>query len=143
MNLLQKIKNRTATQGDCLVWQTKCKHKHPTIFHDGKTRMVRRALWEKAHGPIPDGFVVQMTCTTTKCIDEKCMKLHTHADDAKQSAYAKRGDLLPKKPPAKRIPHKRPMLAGIAPRPVILSGFSHQISQHKAQREALGVWAGL
>lgn len=55
--------------GDCIVWTGGCCNGHPAIRIDGKTTLVRRALWVQANGFIPPGRVLRCTCGTSKCIN--------------------------------------------------------------------------
>ena len=45
---------------------------------DGKTMLVRRAIWQDLHGEIEAGKIVRMTCETLKCIHPKHMTLTTY-----------------------------------------------------------------
>lgn len=69
----------------CLVWTSSCSNGHPSRTVDGKTRLVRRELWERVHGPIKPGHIIRCTCETPKCIDP---------DHCEQTTYKKLGQQL-------------------------------------------------
>ena len=82
MNLL----DHTQDDAGCPVWQRGCCNGHPA-YRDadtGKTRMVRRVLWEQANGPIKPGHIIRMTCETPLCVDVEHMVQTTHGKLAKE-----------------------------------------------------------
>lgn len=51
---------------------------------DGKTILVRRAVWQDEYGKIEPGKIIRMTCETPKCIYPGHMVMTTHQRLAKQ-----------------------------------------------------------
>lgn len=75
--------------GDCLRWTAgvvgKCKHPYVAIYSPKrKCLLVRRAVWEQAHGPIPPGKIIRCTCGTPGCILLEHLELTTFQKLAKQ-----------------------------------------------------------
>ncbi|MCE2909395.1 MAG: HNH endonuclease [Burkholderiaceae bacterium] len=58
--------------GDCLRWTGSMVGKRHPAFTDNtagrKTVLVRRALWERKHGPVPAGHVLRCTCGMERCV---------------------------------------------------------------------------
>ena len=74
----EKLAMHSHEDGDCIVWTGGCCNGHPAIRIDGKTTLVRRALWVQAKGPIPAGKVLRCTCGTPKCINLDHCEPMTH-----------------------------------------------------------------
>lgn len=86
MNLLDTFAGRYIEDGDCLRWTGACCNGHPSFrATNGKTALVRRALWEEQHGAIPHGKILRCTCETPKCINLCHCVLTTHKRLAKQN----------------------------------------------------------
>lgn len=49
---LADIKHHCHEVGECHLWKRATANGHPCIRHEGRNQLVRRALWESAHGPI-------------------------------------------------------------------------------------------
>lgn len=65
---------------------------------DGLSRRAHRAVWQKAHGPIPAGLVVRHACDTPACIALAHLELGTQADnvaDAVERDRLSRGEQRP------------------------------------------------
>ena len=69
---------RTERQGDCVVW-TAAKHaKGYGIMHvHGRKTYAHRYAWERIHGPIPDGLLVDHICHNTSCVNVAHLRLAT------------------------------------------------------------------
>lgn len=78
MSLFTDIQHRTTDDAGCAVWRYSCCNGHPAFRHEGKTVLVRRALWQDEHGEIPDGKIIRMTCETPKCVHPEHMTLTTY-----------------------------------------------------------------
>lgn len=89
MTLDAYIAARTVEDGDCLRWTGGCAGKaaHPAIAiysPKRKTVLVRRAVWEQAHGPIPAGKIIRCNCSTPRCIALDHLELTTFGKLAKE-----------------------------------------------------------
>jgi hypothetical protein len=89
MNLIASLKDRLIEDADCLRWTGACAGKagHPVISTYTPTRkciLVRRAVWEEAHGPIPAGKIIRCNCGTPRCVALEHLELTTHKKLAQQ-----------------------------------------------------------
>lgn len=82
--LLDYVGARTAEDGDCLRWTGTLYNGHPGGTLDRKKILIRRALYERANGPIPAGKIIRCTCNTPLCVQLKHCKLTTYRDVAKE-----------------------------------------------------------
>lgn len=64
------IAARVKEDGDCLVWTgaVKSGSSYPIGSVCGERILVRRVLWEREHGPLPEGRVVAHVCSTRCCV---------------------------------------------------------------------------
>lgn len=77
---LEKIHLNCVECGDCLLWQGKLSQAgHPNIA--GKSG--RRAVWERAFGPVPPGKLVTVDCAQVRCLNQEHLKLTTTAEVAR------------------------------------------------------------
>lgn len=83
MSLFTDLIDRTRDDAGCAVWMQACCNGHPAFRKDGKTKLVRRAIWEDLNGQIPEGQVIRMTCETVKCVRPEHMELTTYRKIAK------------------------------------------------------------
>lgn len=84
MNLLEKINARSIDDADCLRWRGGNCNGHPAIRWEGKTMLVRRALWESVNGSIPAGKVIKCTCESKDCVSLEHLQLTTYKKIALQ-----------------------------------------------------------
>lgn len=84
MSLFTDIKHRTQDDAGCAVWRYSCCNGHPAMRHEGKTMLVRRAIWQDEHGDIQPSKIVRMTCDTPKCVNPEHMTLTTFQKLAKE-----------------------------------------------------------
>lgn len=64
------VSHLMSEDGDCLRWAAGVNgNGYPMWRIDGKTQMVRRALWEEANGPVPAGRVLRLTCGMKRCVN--------------------------------------------------------------------------
>ena len=68
----------TVTESGCWEWTGSTTHNGYGHFYDG-TGMVRahRYAWERVHGTIPEGLVVDHLCFTRRCVNVEHMRLLT------------------------------------------------------------------
>jgi hypothetical protein len=62
------VESRTVEDGDCLRWTGYTFGGHPGGTVDRRKVLIRRALWESEHGPIPAGRIIRCTCETPRCV---------------------------------------------------------------------------
>jgi hypothetical protein len=72
--------------GDCLEWQGQfsCRGATPCVkSRDGSTysaaHAVNRHLWERAHGPVPEGKIVYRKCCNNACVNIDHLAVGTKA----------------------------------------------------------------
>ena len=70
------VDTRTVPDGNCLRWVGTTYNGHPGGTVAGKKLLIRRALYEAAHGPIPKGRILRCVCETPLCV--VCVKLTTY-----------------------------------------------------------------
>ncbi len=60
----------------CWVWQAAVTtHGHPIAWDGTRHVIVRRVLWERAHGPIPEGHRLWRTCAEGRCVNPEHLEL--------------------------------------------------------------------
>jgi hypothetical protein len=52
-----------------LLWTGGLANGYPAAKHEGKTVYLRRLVWERENGPLPNGAVVMSTCGERTCIE--------------------------------------------------------------------------
>ncbi len=72
------IQRQTVADGDCLRWTGRLQNGHPCVSQQGRTVLVRRALWEQDRGPIPAGKVLRVTCGMRACLNPEHWRLTTY-----------------------------------------------------------------
>lgn len=82
-DVAERLAARSATDGDCLIYQTKQKTRsgHVLIGRNGQYVGVHRAAWELANGPVPQGLCVLHRCDRPRCINVAHLFLGTIADN--------------------------------------------------------------
>lgn len=78
MNLTEALARYVVEDGDCLRWTGCCVNGHPYSKIDGKSILVRRALWLRDRGPIPAGRILRCTCGLEQCISLDHARLTTY-----------------------------------------------------------------
>lgn len=77
-----RFDRKTRWEGDCLIWQGSDNGTgHAQFKVDGKRVYVHRYAWERAHGPIPDGMVVDHRCFNKLCCNVEHLRLATMAQN--------------------------------------------------------------
>ena len=69
-------------QGDCLVWTAgKNKRGYGAIWDGKRMAMAHRFAWEREHGPIPEGMVIDHVCHTPACVRLEHLRVATPAQN--------------------------------------------------------------
>lgn len=69
---------RTRREGDCLVWTgSSAGGGYGCIIVNSRNMLAHRYAWEREHGPIPEGMVIDHTCWNKRCVDIKHLRLAT------------------------------------------------------------------
>lgn len=82
---------RTEWRGNCLIWTGSLDgNGYGQLRVDGKAAPAHRYAWERQHGPVPDGMVMDHTCWTPTCVNVEHLRPATRTqNNANQSgAYA-------------------------------------------------------
>ena len=74
MSLFEKIKHHAIEEGECFIWKRARTNGHPCMRLDGKSTLVRRALWIDARGSIKHGKVLRTSCGDIGCINPDHIK---------------------------------------------------------------------
>lgn len=82
MKTLKQIHAKCLECGDCMIWQGATNGSGQPKFH---SKTARRATWEAAKGPVPDGKLVTTTCGHAKCLAVGHLALTTRAEVSKAS----------------------------------------------------------
>lgn len=85
----EKFADATERQGECLVWVERTDlERHASIWVDGKAVGAHRYAWEREHGPIPDGTLVDHACHNPRCVEVKHLRLATSAENGQNRSGA-------------------------------------------------------
>lgn len=73
---------RTQIEGECLIWTGwKDRDGYGAIRVAGKHLAAHRYAWERAHGPIPEGMMVDHICHNPGCVNVHHLRLATRAQN--------------------------------------------------------------
>jgi len=81
--MIEYIAKRVIEEGDCLVWQLGLVNGHPNMRMGNKSVLVRRYMWQTAHGNIPKGKVLRCTCGEPRCVNVDHIQPMTYQQIAK------------------------------------------------------------
>ena len=70
---------------------TKVKGGYGRVYYDGRMQLAHRVAWQKANGPIPEGFVVCHRCDNPPCINADHLFVGTQTDNMADMAKKGRG----------------------------------------------------
>jgi hypothetical protein len=74
-----RFKERTASDGDCLVWTNPVMDgEYPRFRVDGRQVLAHRYSYEIHVGPIPDGMFIDHRCHNRKCVKPEHLRLATN-----------------------------------------------------------------
>jgi len=69
MSLSELMARHTRKQGECLIWTGCCTRDNPRGWLDGKSILMRRALWIEAGNDLEKTTIIKTICQTPKCIE--------------------------------------------------------------------------
>ncbi|GKS85836.1 hypothetical protein AVMA1855_16810 [Acidovorax sp. SUPP1855] len=83
MATLEQLHARCIEDGDCLLWQGGLSKSagHPKF----NNRSARRLVYELAHGPIPAGRNITVTCDCISCLNPEHLALTTKAEASRKA----------------------------------------------------------
>lgn len=83
-----------ASPTDCLVWHGAQNSKGYGCFAiGGVSQLAHRLAWEDAHGPIPEGMLVDHLCRNRSCVNTDHMELVTNRENVRRGKALTVGDL--------------------------------------------------
>ncbi|WP_431509767.1 HNH endonuclease [Variovorax sp. DAIF25] len=89
-NLLERARARCEDDGGCWTWQGHMNRGCTPVMKDrGRSRAVRRIVYEAACGPVKNGFEVVRTCENPRCCNPEHLK-QTPADLRRRELAADR-----------------------------------------------------
>ena len=82
MGIAERLKNRSASQGECLIWLGyKDKGGYGMIWSNNTMRLTHRVAWEIENGSIPANIDVLHRCDHPSCIAPNHLFLGTNQDN--------------------------------------------------------------
>lgn len=95
---------RKVVTTDCWVWNGAVNSRGYACFLvDGKAQLAHRLAYEDAHGPIPDGLIIDHTCRVRNCVNPAHLEPVTYRENnlrgraavaLKEGGICQRGHLL-------------------------------------------------
>lgn len=82
----------TQRRGDCLIWTGYKSSGGYGRLSMGKKKVVQahRYAWERTHGPIPEGVVIDHLCHTPLCVEVSHLRTATPAENGQHRSGAQR-----------------------------------------------------
>lgn len=88
---------RVAWDGDHLVWIGGINGDgYGQIWVDGRHVKAHRYAWQREHGPIPDGMLIDHICWQRECVNVDHLRLATQQQNQWNRPGANRGNSLPR-----------------------------------------------
>lgn len=76
----------------CVVWMGSLDgYGYGKIYVDGRMVKAHRYAWEREHGPIPDGAMIDHTCWQRDCVNTDHLRLATRSQNGQNRAGARSG----------------------------------------------------
>lgn len=86
----ERFEAKTDTSGDCHVWTgAKSDVGYGQIRVAGKLHYAHRLAYETAHGPIPDGLVIDHACHNRACVNAEHLQAVTTKQNLENIAAAR------------------------------------------------------
>ena len=83
---------RTEQAGECTIWTgARSKAGYGQLRVAGRAVYAHRFAYERTHGPIPEGMVVDHICHTPACVNAAHLRLATHRQNIANRSGAQRG----------------------------------------------------
>jgi hypothetical protein len=83
-DIARYIAARVIEDGDCLRWTGFRVNGHPAGAIGPLKFLVRREVWQAAHGEIPPGRILRCTCETPLCVNLEHLRCTTYQSVAKE-----------------------------------------------------------
>lgn len=79
---LRFVKKISAQYSGCWEWTASCNQKgYGNFYYCRCVGKAHRFAWEQAHGPVPDGMVLDHICKNRKCVNPKHLRTVTNRDN--------------------------------------------------------------
>lgn len=76
----------------CIIWTgAATSHGYGRIYANRRMILAHRYAWEREHGPIPDGMVIDHTCWEPSCVNTEHLRLASHAENGANRSGAQSG----------------------------------------------------
>ena len=77
---------------DCIIWTgAPTAGGYGTLCVNGMLMLAHRYAWQREHGPIPDGMVIDHTCWERSCVNVEHLRLATPAQNVQSRSGAMPG----------------------------------------------------
>lgn len=79
----ESFESRTEWREGCLIWTgVQDRYGYGKIKIEKKMVKAHRYAWERVHGPIPDGMLIDHTCHTPACVNVEHLRIATHSENS-------------------------------------------------------------
>lgn len=86
----EALKGRTAWDGEHLLWTGAKNNGYGVVRSDGRMIRAHRLSYEQAHGPIPEGVLVDHICRIKACVNPKHLRLASKKQNSEHADYRSR-----------------------------------------------------
>lgn len=81
-SLEERFEGYTEWRGECLIWTGSIESKgYGQIFNGEKLLMAHRYAWEREHGEIPEGMLIDHKCYNHACVNAEHLRLATKSQN--------------------------------------------------------------
>jgi len=78
----ERFRSRLVIDDGCWLWQGYVTRKgYGNVGWQGHSRLLHRVVWEQAHGPVAEGFVLHHLCRRKACCNPEHLCLVTNAEN--------------------------------------------------------------